>query len=324
MAELKPAYLISGEDESKIDAWRNRVRKRVAEDGPEATLEILRDERLTGELVAQEMTALTLSMGRRYVLADGVQGLKAGDVKAIVAALTELPAATVVVLIASGPAPKALAKAVEACGGEVKEFKAPRGDPAWAREHAKKLGIELDGEAADALVARVPRDDKKKRVRQQTLMRELEKLALFAGEGATVDVRTVDLLTASAAETQAYELADAVLEGDRERSLELAENLVGHDVDMMVILFALRRKLRDAQRIWAMLSSGSSIAEVQKELGIHPYAVKLLASKVKNLDSRRFERAFDLLAELDWSVRGGTDRDPESSLTLMLAGAEAG
>ena len=110
-------------------------------------------------------------------------------------------------------------------------------------------------------------------------MRELEKLALFAGAGATVDAETVDLLSASAVETQTYELGDAVFEGDRERSLELAEKLLAQDVDMMVILFALRRKLRDAHRAWAMTSSGASVAEVQSALGIHPYGAKLLVSK---------------------------------------------
>ena len=35
MAELKPAYLVSGDDDAKIDAWRARVRKRAEdENGP--------------------------------------------------------------------------------------------------------------------------------------------------------------------------------------------------------------------------------------------------------------------------------------------------
>ena len=162
MAELKPAYLISGEDESKIDAWRTRLRTRVEKEGPEATLEVLRDERLDrATWQPRRSRRLTLSMGRRYVLADGVQHWKSADVKAVVAALAELPADTVVVLIASGQAPKGLAKAVEACGGEVHEFKAPKGDAAWARAHATKLGIELEKDAADVLVARVPRDEER-------------------------------------------------------------------------------------------------------------------------------------------------------------------
>ena len=321
-AELKPAYLIHGGDESSIDDWRARLRARVEREGPQATLEVLRDDRLTGESAAEEITALTLSMGRRYVLADGVERWKAGDVKAVTAALAQLPTDTIVMFIAVGDAPKGLDKAVKACGGEVRKFDVKRGqDSGWAREHARKLGVKLEQDAADALVATIPRDEKKKRLRQQTLMRELEKLATFVGEGGTVDVDTVALLGASAVETQTYELADAVIEGDRERAISLAEKLLHQDVDMMVILYALRRKLRDAHRAWAMVQKGRSVDDVHSVIGGHPYGVKVLVSKVKRLDGERFERAHALLADLDWSIRGGSSRDQESALTLMLAGA---
>jgi DNA polymerase-3 subunit delta len=322
MADIKPAYLISGEDESRIDAWRARLRTRAEED-PAATLEVLKEDRLTGEAAAEEITALTLSMGRRYVLADGVQRWKDRDVKEVVAALARLPAETVVVFIALGESPKGLEKAVKACGGDVHDYPAvaPRAYPAWARERAGELGFELEREAAEALVARVPRDEKKRRLRQQSLLRELEKLAIFAGENATVDANDVELLTTSAVETQTYELADAVIEGNRERALSLAEKLLSQDEDMIVILYALRRKLRDSHRAWAMVNSGKSLGEVQSALGVPGFIAKRIVSQVKKLDGERFERALDLLAELDWSIRGGSSRNPESALTLMLAGA---
>jgi DNA polymerase-3 subunit delta len=319
MADLKPAYLIFGDDEGKIDPWRARVRARAQkEEG--ATLEVLRDEWLTGESVADAITALTLSTGRRYVVADGIQRWKAADVKEVAAALPGLPAGTVVVFIAVGEVSKTLMKAVEDCGGEVHEFKPPRGSyTAWAQKHARELGIDLEKDAADTLVARIPRDDKKRRLRQQTLMRELEKLALFAGEGTTVDLDTVELLTSSA-DARMFDLADAVIEGNRERALELAEKLRNQGEDMMYILFALLRQIRNAQMAWALVNSGRS-GEVQSELRVPQFVARKMVSQVKNLEGARFVRALDLLAELDWSVRGGTDRDAESVLTLMLAGA---
>jgi DNA polymerase-3 subunit delta len=324
MADLKPAYLICGDDEARMDAWRARLRARAEEEGPSATLELMRDERLSGETVADAITQLTLSMGPRYVLADRVEKWKERDAQAVAEALARLPAGTVVVFIAFGKAPKGLGKAVEACGGEVREYEAPksRSYPNWTRQQAAELGIELDRDAAETLVARTPRDEKAKppRLRQQTLMRELEKLALFAGEGASVDAATVELLTSSG-DARMFELADAVIEGDRERALRLAEKLRTQGEDMMYILFALLRQIRTAHRAWALVNSGKSAGDVQSALRVPAFVARKVVSQVKNLDGERFERALDLLAELDWSVRGGTDRDPESALTLMLAGA---
>jgi hypothetical protein len=71
---------------------------------------------------------------------------------------------------------------------------------------------------------------------------------------------------------------------------------------------------------WALVNSGRS-GEVQSELRVPQFVARKMVSQVKNLEGARFVRALDLLAELDWSVRGGTDRDAESVLTLMLAGA---
>ena len=80
MAELKPAYLICGDDEARIDAWRGRLRARAEAGGPSTTLDVIKDERLTAESVEAAMSSLTLSVGRRYVLVDGVERWKEADV----------------------------------------------------------------------------------------------------------------------------------------------------------------------------------------------------------------------------------------------------
>jgi DNA polymerase III delta subunit len=91
---------------------------------------------------------------------------------------------------------------------------------------------------------------------------------------------------------------------------------------MMYILFALVRQIRNSRRAWAMINAGKSLSEVQSELRpMREWQVKKLVSRVKSLDGEQFERAIDLLAELDWEIRGGGQRDQESALTLTLAGA---
>src|SRR5919109_1520873 len=149
MADLKPAYLIQGDDTVLIDAWRDRVRARAAEEGPSTTLEVLRGERLSPEGVADAIGALTLSVGRRYVVADGVEGWKEKDVAPVTAALESLPPDTVVVLIAEGkvakrrgkvekwPASPALQKAVEQAGGEVRGCSAPSDYAKWLLQQGR-------------------------------------------------------------------------------------------------------------------------------------------------------------------------------------------
>ncbi len=320
--ELKPAYLIHGDDEAKIDAWRRRLRARAQAEAAEASLEVLRGEELTAEATVAAIGALTLGAGRRYLLADGVQRWKDPHVKQVAAALADIPPDTVIVLLSSGDAPAALVKAVEKAGGEVHAGAAPKAAayPGWATKRAQELGVGLDREAAQALVAQAARD-KKNKIRQHTLVRELEKLAVFVGEGATIDVEAVEAVTTSAIESRIFDLADAIIEGDSSRALRVAEDLRDHDDDIMHILFAMVRQVRNCRRAWTLLAAGTSAQDIQADLGQLPWIAKQTIAQARRADPERVERALDLLAELDWQIRGGGDLDVESALTLTVSAA---
>jgi DNA polymerase-3 subunit delta len=325
VAELKPAYLIWGDDEIRLDAWRRRLRVRVADEGSTAELEVLRDERVSGAVVAGEISALTLAVGRRYVLADGVERWKDRDVKDVAAALAAIPAGTVIVLIAGGKPPAGLAKAVEKAGGEVHACEAPRpaAYPTWASERARELGLSLDRDAAQALVERVGHDEQR-RLRQRRLLRELEKLAIFAGGERELGIEDVDALTVSAVDARVYELADAVIERDPERALRIAEDLRGRGEDIMHILFALLRQLRQCRRAWALVSSGKSLRDVQSELRVPQFAARRIVDQARRADSDQLEHALDVLADLDYAIRGAGQLDVDSALTIALTHASAG
>jgi DNA polymerase-3 subunit delta len=333
MADLKAAYLVHGDDEAKLDSWRQRLRARARDEGPSTSLEILAGEDLTADAFVEATGALTLSVGRRYVLADGVDRWKEKEVKQAAEALQALPPDTVVLLIAYGkvssrakppryPAPEALIKAVTAIGGEVQLCEAPSPSkyPAWTVKQAAELGLVVSDEAAHALVERVGTDDNRK-VRQRRLVRELEKLSVYAPEGGRVDLETVEAATMSDVEARVYELADAVIDGDHERALLLAEDLRDRGAEMMHIVFGMLRQLRQARRAAAMLDAGASKQEIASALRVPPFIANQIAARAGRADAAKLERTLEKLAELDYAARGGINVDSETALTLTLAEA---
>lgn len=323
MADLKPVYLVHGDDEVKLDSWRRRLRARAATEGEATTLEALSGDRLTPTAFADATGALTLAVGRRYVLADGVDRWKDKELAEAVEALGSLPPDTVVLMIASGkvtrnsgPAAEALVKAVRAAGGEVQLCEAPRpsGFPAWVADHGRELGLMVGDDAARALLERVGMD-------QRRLMRELEKIACFAPEGGRVDRDIVEALTISDLEARAYELADALIEGDRDRALRIAEGMRERGEEIMHILFGLLRQLRQARKAAAMLERGASSQELASALRVPPFIAKQIAAQAARADAPRLERVLEELAELDYAVRGAANRDAGTALTLTLANA---
>src|SRR4051794_18702053 len=146
MADLKPVYLVAGDDDERIDAWRGRVRARAEEERGPGGLESF-DGRAQGpEDVAAALAELSFATGTRYLLVEGADAWKAAQLDPLEAALKVMPADTVLVLIARGKALKQLAKAVEGGGGEVRDCPAPKPWelPKWVVERARDVGLQVD------------------------------------------------------------------------------------------------------------------------------------------------------------------------------------
>jgi DNA polymerase-3 subunit delta len=331
MAEPKNLYLVQGDDEVKIDGWRKRVRDRAAEDS-DSTFEVFPDQ-TPAEEVAAALSAMTLGIGRRWLLVEGVERWKDKDVQVVSDALKGLPPDTFAVLVATGkvdqkrggPAPAKLGKAVQQGGGEIATLKAPTAAKyaGWAADQATKVGLSLTADAAQALVGRVGEtDDRPPRLRERRLMRELEKMAVYAPQDGRVDLDTVEQLTASDVEARVHQLADALLDGDTALALALAEDLRGRGTEIMHILYGLLRKVHDMRRVWAMLEEGASTQEVASALRVPPFIAKKIMAQAGRADGARLERLAAALADLDYAIRGGANVDAGTELTLMVAGAE--
>src|SRR3954467_3882392 len=175
MAGLKPVYLVCGDDDPKIDSWRTRVRRRAEDENGPGALETFDARTDKPEIVAAALMTLTFATGDRYLLVDGVEAWKAGELDPLEGAPDGFPEGTVLVLVARGKPLARLVKAVEKAGGEQREYAAPKPWqlPKWAAERAAEEGLHLDQEAAKALVAAVG-------TRQQRIAREVERLAILA------------------------------------------------------------------------------------------------------------------------------------------------
>jgi DNA polymerase-3 subunit delta len=318
MADLKPVYLISGDDDAKIDAWRARVRGRAERELGPGGLEAFDAKTDGAETVAMALAAMTFADGTRYLLAEPVEGWKADDIAALEPSLAAMPPDTVLVLIARGKAPARLAKAVEKAGGEVRDYGAPKPWelPAWVVERAREEGLAMDKEAAKQLVQSVGS-------RQQQLQREVEKLSLALHPATRVTAADVDALAAGEAIAQVYDLADSIVAADLPAALALAEQLRADDQRPGSLLYRLVSRLRDVHRAAVLLDAGVPEAKVGTHLKMPPWAVKRTVAQARKADREVLERALEAMADFELESRGGGDRDldDDTAFTMTLAAA---
>jgi DNA polymerase-3 subunit delta len=319
VADLKPAYLISGDDDAKIDAWRARVRKRAEEERGPGGLEVFDAASSEPAEVATALAALTFDPGTRYVLVDGAGAWKAAQLAPLEATLADMPPDTVLVAIVRGKPLKQLCAAIDKAGGEHREYAAPKPWelPKWAAERGRDLGLQLDKEAAKELVALVGQS-------QQRLSRELEKLALAIHPRTNASQADVEAFAASDTSPQAYDLADALVAGDLRATLALAEQLESHGERPGRLVWPVVRRLREVHRAAALLDAGMPDAKVGEALKAPPWLAKKTVARAKKADRAALERAICVFADLEVEMRGGGSDarlDEDTAFSLALARA---
>ncbi len=304
MPTFKPAYLIHGDDHGRIAERRARLRALAeSESGPNG-IELLEGDAAHPEAVASALNAMTFVLGRRFIIADGVERWKDSELGPLQAALADMPPDTTVAFFAREEgrqkAPAKLHAAVKQAGGDIsaEESVKPWELPRWVSERARAAGLQMDSEAARMLVALVGE-------RQQRLLRELEKLALAAGPGARVDATAVEELAAPSAELRAWSLADALVSRDGPAATASYLALRAQGERLSGLVYWMAGRLRLALEVVQALERGSTPSQVKRGLRMPSRAADRLIADAQNSGEDRLRRALEEIADLEHSSRGG-------------------
>jgi DNA polymerase-3 subunit delta len=318
VADLKPVYLVSGDDDAKIDAWRNRLRSRAEAEHGAGGLEGFSASATTADAVVAELAALTFAVGTRYFLIDDVGSWKAPDVEPLITALKSPPPDTVVMLVVRGKPLKSLVKAVEAAGGEIHDFAGPKPweVPKWVTGRAEAQGLRLDGGAARTLVGIAGPG-------QQRLEREIEKIAIAVHPETHAGADEVEQYAAGDTAPKRWDLADAVVAGDRDTALRLAEDLVAHGEAPAGLSYSIVGRLREVLRVVELIDAGVSEGDIAKGFRGPPWQAKKALALARQADRTQLERAICRFADLEVGLRGGGVLDEQIAVTLTVSRAAA-
>jgi DNA polymerase III subunit delta len=306
---LQPVYLLTGSDRPKIVRALRRLRSRF----PEESVDALTAPPASGEEAVAACNALGLfSGGGRLVVVDGVESWRAPDVAAVEAYLADASPGAVLALVAHDtPKSPALANLVGNRGQVLAyDVPRPRSPSAWVATEFERLGVEVDSDAARALVEIVGDD-------VLMLESEIEKIATWAS-GRTVGVGEVEAFAVPAREAEAWALTDAWGARDLpgamaacEASLALREPFV-----LAVALASHVGRVRGAQ---ALAEEGLGSREIAKRLGIKEYPARKAVAHSENYTRAELDAAIVRLAELDAAIKGASRLSAELELERALA-----
>jgi DNA polymerase-3 subunit delta len=301
---FKPAYLIHGDDHGRIAERRARLRAMAEAESGANGVEVFEGDDATAEAVAAALNSMTFALGRRFVVVDGAERWKERDLESLQAAIAGIAPDTTVAFFARedsrAKAPAGLHDAVRNAGGDVRAEQSvkPWELPKWVIGQAKELGLALEPDAARALIASVGD-------RQQRLLRELEKLALWSGPGAQLSVADVEQLAAPSAERRVWTLADALVAGDAQAATRVYLTLRAQGERVPGLLYWMAQRVRAAHDVAQAIDRGEPPAQIKRRLRMPSRAADRLIADARSSGSAQLQRALEQIADLELASRGG-------------------
>ena len=165
----------------------------------------------------------------------------------------------------------------------------------WLFGVSRKMGIQMDADAAQLMVRYCARDAARMRM-------ETEKLAYVLGENATVTRAAVEEYVAKDIEYKIYELTQAASRRNFAQFSEILADMLGKGSDEYSVLAALISHFRTLCEV--SMSSGSD-AETSKILGVKPYAVQKNRELVTRLGAERVRIMYEKLYALSSGAKSG-------------------
>jgi DNA polymerase III subunit delta len=318
MPAFKAAYLIHGDDHGRIAERRRRLRALAEAESGVQGIELFENETATPEAVANALNALTFAIGRRFIIVDGVERWTDKQLDPLVTALTDIPPDTTVAFFAREDsrtkAPNRLHDAVRQADGDISAESSvkPWELPKWVIARARELGLQLEPDTARALITQVGE-------RQQRLLRELEKLALYAGPGARVDATLLEELAAPSAEHRAWSLADTIVSGDAQAATALYLTLRSQGERLPGLLYWMSARVRTAHEVATALEQGTPPAQIKRSLRMPSRAADRLIADAGRSGAENLQRTIEQLAELELASRGGGSGGAGEDTMALLA-----
>jgi len=318
-SELKPAYIVSGDDRPKVEVALERLRARF---DPGAIERLVAAGGASGDDVVAVCNAGSLLGDARLVLVTEVDGRrddrrrltsgwKAADAEAVVEYLRAPAPGTILCLVGEElKADSALGKAVAKIG-DVLVYAVGKDIDGWIAKRFRESGVAIEREACHAL-HEIVGDEK------LVLDLEIDKLVTWA-DGEPLGVEEVRRLATPSREEAPWALTDAWGGRDVASALTVMEReLEQHPRELPRLAAQLGGHLRKLSAMKGLLEDGVRPKDAATKLGMKPYPAQKLAKQAEGFSVDELRDATVRLARLDHALKGGSRLAPQLELQLAI------
>lgn len=238
---------------------------------------------------------------------------RTGFEKSLAEYIPHLPDTTVLVVLvdevldASNP----LLKAAEQ-HGKVIQSTLPKSSAleSWISKRAKSIGVSITPEAATLLANFIGNQ-------LRLLANELDKLATYVGEGATINVEDVRKLSAQVQEARIFDLTDALAQRNRKQALDILHDLLADGEPPLKLISTITSQVRSLLLVKELSQKGMRGAQIATTIGVAPFVAEKALRQVGKFSLPQLEGAYRQLLATDAALKRSR-MAPEMALDLLV------
>ncbi len=309
--KLAPAWLVAGDEPLLVGEAADAIRARARADGYGGRDLFFSERNFDWSVLLASSQSLSLFAERRVIELKMPSPRPGKEGGAVLAKLVSDPAPDTLLLVVTARLERdtygtAWFKAFEKNGVVVQSWPVEIGQlPQWIVARAGRHGLAIEPEGAQLLAERVEGN-------LLAAHQEIEKLAL-SHAGSTVSAEDVLAAVANSARYDVYQLGEAALDGDAQRSLRILEGLRAEGAEPALVLWALCRELRalaEARRNPGATAGFGRQAERR---------AALLTRAVRRTANERLAPYFISAGRIDRQIKGLGHGDSWTGLTGLVA-----
>lgn len=299
--ELKPVYLIFGDEELLLERALHRLRERVAQVADlDFNFQAFDGEHSDPYEIIGAANTLPFASERRLVVVRGVDRMPASD-QGILAEYATDPAETACLVLVAQKLRKdsKLYKAVHAIGGAA-EYTAPRkGEyPTWVAKDLAARGRYIEPDAAALLVRAVGRDLRR-------LETEIGKIVAYVGDRTEISRADVESVVALSAPPSIFDFLNAMSARECGTALGLLEQIIDGGEEMLKIHAMTVRHLRTLVSVRALIDRGVDRGGLMREVGMADWQARQAAEQARRFEPAELRTALGAAAELEARMKSG-------------------
>lgn len=135
--------------------------------------------------------------------------------------------------------------------------------------------------------------------------KEIEKLALFVGEGGEVTQEIAENLISTSLNNNALQLVDAVLTKNLHEAIKIYKDLEKMKEDPIGLIALLAYQFRIIFQVKLLRKKGYPNQRIQSEVKVHPYVIKLASERSTQFSEKMLTNIMNELTNTDTTIKRG-------------------